>query len=99
YHVHKMPVPSDGNCTATGGHLDPHGRNGTTCTSTTLDQCEVGDLSGKFGKIEVRDKGARAALPFIFEDPTLPMSGENSIIGRSVVVHAPNGTRIGCGNI
>jgi Cu/Zn superoxide dismutase len=99
YHVHKLPVPSDGNCTATGGHLDPQNRNGTTCTSATLDQCEVGDLSGKFGKIEVHDNGARPALPFIFEDPTLSMSGENSIIGRSIVIHAPNGTRVGCGNI
>ncbi|KAI9591831.1 superoxide dismutase [Syncephalis fuscata] len=99
YHIHKFPVPADGNCTATGGHLDPQNRNGTACTSTTLDHCEMGDLSGKFGKIEVRDNGARAVIPFIFEDPTLTMTGENSIVNRSVVIHAPNSTRIGCANI
>ena len=26
YHIHDLPVPADGNCTATLGHLDPTNR-------------------------------------------------------------------------
>jgi len=27
YHIHTLPVPADGNCTATLGHLDPTGKS------------------------------------------------------------------------
>jgi hypothetical protein len=52
YHVHKAPVPADGNCTGTLSHLDPYGRGDKTpCDSDHKNSCEVGDLSGKWGMI------------------------------------------------
>lgn len=52
YHVHEKPVPEDGNCTATGAHLDPYGRGETpACDAKAPNTCQTGDLSGKHGKI------------------------------------------------
>ena len=52
YHVHVNPVPADGNCTATGAHLDPYNRGVVTaCDATKPESCQVGDLSGKYGNI------------------------------------------------
>lgn len=52
YHIHEKPVPSDGNCTGTGGHLDPYKRGEVpSCDSSKPETCQTGDLSGKFGKI------------------------------------------------
>ena len=52
YHIHDQPVPSDGNCTATKAHLDPYERGQKpACDSSKPETCEVGDLSGKHGKL------------------------------------------------
>jgi hypothetical protein len=52
YHIHVMPVPSDGNCTGTLGHLDPFVRGETPgCQEDRPDTCQVGDLAGKHGTI------------------------------------------------
>jgi hypothetical protein len=42
---------TNGNCSSTGGHLDPYGNGGTGCDLTKTASCEAGDLSGKHGKI------------------------------------------------
>lgn len=52
YHIHEKPVPADGNCTGTGAHLDPYKRGETpACDAKTPQQCQTGDLSGKYGNI------------------------------------------------
>ncbi len=52
YHIHALPVPSDGNCTGTLAHLDPFVRGETPpCDPTQPQTCQVGDLSGKHGNI------------------------------------------------
>jgi hypothetical protein len=49
YHIHEKPV-SDGDCNATGGHLDPTKRGESPpCDSSDAADCQVGDLSGIFG--------------------------------------------------
>ena len=54
YHIHDQPVPADGNCTATLGHLDPFIRGEIPpCDPTQPETCQVGDLSGKHGNITV----------------------------------------------
>ncbi|KAI8055317.1 superoxide dismutase [Syncephalis plumigaleata] len=88
YHIHQLPVPADGNCDGTGDHLDPYNH-----------QCEMGDLSGKFGPIVGWDNPRMSAYPFLHNDTTLTMTGENSIVNRSVVIHDPSGARIACGTI
>ncbi|KAG5926092.1 hypothetical protein E4U42_003661 [Claviceps africana] len=95
YHVHVNPVPADGNCTATLGHLDPYHRGDKTpCDSSKPQTCEVGDLSGKYG--------AAAKDPFSAEYVDLYSSlDENNIafIGnRSIVFHFADKKRITCAN-
>lgn len=52
YHIHESAVPSDGNCTATDGHLDPFERGEEPSCDPDLPQtCQVGDLAGKHGAI------------------------------------------------
>lgn len=52
YHIHEKPVPSDGNCTGTGAHLDPYKRGeAPICDAKKPETCQVGDLSGKYGNI------------------------------------------------
>lgn len=57
--------------------------------------CEVGDLAGLFGALSF-DAGGKS-MGF-FTATNLPLSGGNSVGGRSIVVHAANGggSRVGC---
>ena len=52
YHIHVAPVPSNGNCSATGAHLDPYMRGAIPpCEVGKPETCQVGDLAGKHGNI------------------------------------------------
>ena len=65
YHIHDQPVPESGDCAATLAHLDPYRRGqAVPCNSTEPQTCEVGDLSGKHGKIPKSDGGQ--FLPSLF---------------------------------
>ncbi|KAL1924227.1 uncharacterized protein VTP21DRAFT_7262 [Calcarisporiella thermophila] len=99
YHVHVHPVPANGDCNGTGGHLDPKQVNGTDrCNSQSGYQCEVGDLSGKHGPLAGSPEG-NLRVDIEYTDPDLTFSGENSVVGRSVVIHRPDNTRLACANI
>lgn len=51
YHVHNYPI-TDGNFSTAGGHLDPFLRGDSpSCDAGLPATCQVGDLSGKHGKI------------------------------------------------
>jgi Cu/Zn superoxide dismutase len=100
WHIHVNPVDSTGNCNSTGFHLDPAGLNPNESNpnykcdpNNAAATCEVGDLSGKFGKLHADQKFYK------FLDPTLHLNGKNGIIGRSIVFHLANDTRIACANI
>lgn len=114
YHVHVRPVPPfDANQArknstlvaqlcgdpATGGHLNPHHITAKLPPkSAPLDKYEVGDLSGKHGPLaEVPQQADH--FKGQFKDDKLPMSGENSIIGRSIVIHKNDGKRWICASI
>jgi len=96
YHIHEKAVPSNGNCTATGAHLDPFARGeDPPCDNTNPASCQVGDLSGKHGTC--------ASIPGCsknFTDKYLSLTpGDKSYIGdKSIVIHYPNKTRIACAN-
>lgn len=95
YHVHDKPVPEDGNCTSASIHLDPTLRGELTpCNSTFPQTCQVGDLSGKYGKINTDPFEA------IYHDEFASMNTDNnaSVPDRSIVVHFANKTRITCVN-
>ncbi|CAD6503830.1 BgTH12-05575 [Blumeria graminis f. sp. triticale] len=95
YHLHVAPVPSDGNCTGTLGHLDPFIRGEELACNMSLPQtCQVGDLSGKHGKIT--SDPFKASYSEEFASTT---TGLGSFFGnRSIVVHSSDKTRIACAN-
>ncbi|KAF3940543.1 hypothetical protein ABW19_dt0207884 [Dactylella cylindrospora] len=101
YHVHVNPIPDNLNCTAAGGHLDPYMRTDTPpCDSSQPQTCEVGDLSGKYGKVPVTANTETVCVAYT--DLYLSLNeGDPAFIGnsRSIVIHNVNLTRIGCGNI
>ncbi|KAK9761239.1 Cell surface superoxide dismutase [Cu-Zn] 4, partial [Basidiobolus ranarum] len=66
------------------------------CNSVDLKSCEVGDLSGKWGNVNMTSPS------FSYLDPTLSMEdagANNSIIGLSVVIHRADKSRLACANI
>ena len=68
-------------------------------------RCWVGDLAAKLGKLDVAGKILDlSSTKKFFTDSNLPLSGEASIIGHSIVVHddhAPKhrGERMACTSI
>lgn len=100
WHVHEFPLsfttPPSEQCSAAsvGGHFDPFlkaqlPQYANKCASNAAD-CEVGDLSGRHGQLEVSAS---------YEDRFISLTGRHSIVGRSVVIHRPDGTRWVCANI
>ena len=52
YHIHALPVPANGDCTATLRHLDPQNAGEYyPCIVSAPQNCQVGDLVGKYGAI------------------------------------------------
>ncbi|KAI1119619.1 superoxide dismutase [Nemania sp. NC0429] len=95
YHLHVEPVDDSGNCTKTLAHLDPFIRGeDPPCNPARPETCQVGDLSGKYGKITSDPFKAK------FRDPFTTMEGGpgSFFLNRSVVVHFANKTRITCAN-
>ncbi|KAH8882208.1 hypothetical protein GQ53DRAFT_701345 [Thozetella sp. PMI_491] len=95
YHIHVNPVPANGSCDATGGHLDPYVRGDSpACDDKAPATCQIGDLSGKYG-IVIGPSGLK-----MFNDPytSLDPGSIAFIANRSAVFHDKNGTRVGCAN-
>ncbi|TGJ83683.1 hypothetical protein E0Z10_g5072 [Xylaria hypoxylon] len=95
YHIHANPVDASGNCTNTLAHLDPFIRGeDPACNSTKPATCQVGDISGKYGKITSDPFKAK-----FHDDFTAMSEGPGSyFLNRSIVVHFANKTRITCAN-
>jgi len=99
YHVHDQPVPSDGNCTGTKAHLDPFIRGQVIhCDPKRPESCEVGDLSGKHGKIPISSNGTYTST---YTDYYITLDqGVGAFIGnRSVVIHTNDTKRYACADI
>ena len=100
YHVHDFPVdetvPGNEKCANSfaGGHFNPRNVVQDTSSPTTFDTYEIGDLSGKYGRL-----AGQNSINTIYSDPYLPLFGVDSIVGRSIVIHYPNGSRWLCANI
>lgn len=95
YHIHTEPVPANGDCYATGSHLDPYNRGETPlCNAGDPSTCQIGDLSGKHGNATDTTFSAEYTDVYLSNIP-----GNSAFIGnRSIVIHASNGTRLNCGN-
>nr|XP_057901922.1 uncharacterized protein cusr [Doryrhamphus excisus] len=101
YHVHILPVnPNDTNpCSNANimGHYNPLSVNISLSPmpgTGTVDQYEIGDISGKFGLLT-----GLTEFEEVFIDRNLPLTGPYSIVGRSVVIHYTNGSRMQCATI
>jgi hypothetical protein len=113
YHVHVNPLDGFGSCSSAGPHLDPGNRTETPpCDPTAPQTCQAGDISGKYGKLNVTCASfrydsctspceSRLTIPTSVTDAytTLTPGLSNSILGRSMVIHSANGTRIACANL
>jgi len=67
YHIHLRPVPENGDCLETRGHLDSYVRGDTPpCDSSMPQTCEVGDLSGKYGTVSGPDVKKEYVILFLF---------------------------------
>merc|ERR1740123_2579440 len=77
-----------------GGPQD-HGFYSEQCSRRVPLRCEVGDLSGRHGKISV---GGRA---FVFSDANLPLHGDwfHNAIGKSIHIKDSDGSPLACANI
>lgn len=101
YHVHILPILPGSNepCSDANilGHYNPLGVNISNSPQPgtgTVDQYEIGDISGKFGLLTNLNQ-----FQAMYMDQNMPLTGRHSIVGRSVVVHYPNGSRMQCANI
>lgn len=92
YHVHKLPVPANGNCNGTLSHFNPY--NGAE-TETEPAKKEAGDLSGRHGVIN----GTSIHTSYI--DPYLSLNPDSKsfFANLSVVVHYNDTKRLACANI
>ncbi|XP_046545958.1 superoxide dismutase [Cu-Zn]-like [Haliotis rubra] len=77
FHAHELGDLSNG-CTSLGGHYNPFGRNHGDRTST---ERHVGD----FGNIQ---EAADGSVNTTIIDNVARLFGPNSLIGRSLVIHA-----------
>lgn len=89
YHIHVAPVRGDLEfpCEATTlyDHWNPRNINPKTSPPTqygSSDQYEMGDLSGKFGKLDHRTEYMSN-----YNDTNLPLYGYETILSRSIVIH------------
>ena len=88
-HVHTLGDLREG-CGSTGGHYNPLGQE--------FEDGNAGGYIGNLGNIFADDNGV-ADVDRFYEN--LPLSGPNSVLARSIVIHAnPNGgPRAACGAI
>lgn len=110
WHIHINTIGSDGlvdsgRCMSVQGHYNPYavdltGNYVSQCSASNPLRCELGDLSGKHGKLSVRAASGIMQRDF-FTDIDLPLTGDLNILGRSIVIHAANssGARLSCANI
>ena len=102
WHIHNYPFTTqcDDPCSAAsvGGHFDPFMARSISDYSTRCSNnqslCEVGDLSGKFGRFN-----ASTIVTVTLTDNNLSLYGVHSIMGRSVVIHRNNDVHWVCTNI
>ncbi|KAK3363133.1 superoxide dismutase [Lasiosphaeria hispida] len=96
FHVHLKAVPESGSCADTGTHLDSFVR-GTDppCASASPQTCEVGDLSGKYGKVA----GPTALKVFNDAYSALDKIMLGYIGDRAIVFHDASSARIACATL
>lgn len=83
---------SDGSCEGVKKIFNPLGK--TSCDRRKHSTCMIGDLSGKMGQLDIPLPGKGTPRRF-YIDTNLPLSGKNSVAGRSLVIGS-NGKPLIC---
>jgi hypothetical protein len=99
YHIHDVPLPNVprlASCTSTLGHFDyTNAGEYYTCDTSNPQNCQIGDLAGKHGKITSAPTfSATYVDDYLSTDPATPYFFGN----RSIVFHSMNTTRLTCAN-
>ncbi|XP_078079317.1 uncharacterized protein cusr [Mustelus asterias] len=103
YSIHTLPIkdnlPNMDACSdaSVGRRYNPFGVNGSLSPEPgngTVDQYEVGDISGKFGTLNNLNQ-----LSANYTDQNLPLFGPHSVVSRSLVIYQTNGLRSQCANL
>jgi Cu-Zn family superoxide dismutase len=100
FHVHEKGDCSAPDAMSAGGHFNPHGKAHGDAQGAARHAGDLGNLSA--------DKDGNAALEITVEGLSLSPGAPDSVIGRSVVVHANpddlksqpagnSGPRVACG--
>ena len=106
WHVHDKDIVQDQmysmgkRCKSAAGHYNPYkvslqANYSKTCGPKNLLRCELGDCSSKVGKYNIGGGKNR------FTESENYFAGVNTILGRSIVVHAKDSgaPRVGCANM
>jgi Cu/Zn superoxide dismutase len=97
WHIHTLPVPDNGNCTATMGHLDPQNVGELyMCNTAAPENCQVGDLAGKHGG-KITTEG-NFSTSFVDNFLSTEEGSPAFFGGLAFVLHTGNTTRITCAN-
>lgn len=85
-----------------GEMFNPKNSNGANCNQTMHTNCPIGDLASKHGNINVSLASlTQSTSKMAFTDTNLPLSGENKVIGKSIVLFSVNnpGKAMACAKI
>jgi len=93
FHIHEHAVV-DNDCSSTLGHFHVL-KTKPSCTSQVANYCQPGELSLRHGNLP----GLVDVFTARYNDNALELTGDDSIVGRSIVIHGANMTRVACGNI
>ncbi|PLW15180.1 hypothetical protein PCANC_12860 [Puccinia coronata f. sp. avenae] len=93
FHVHEHPVVN-GDCASTLGHYKVL-KTKPSCNSQVANYCQPAELALRHGNLP----GNMNAFSWRLYDNAVELTGPDSIVGRSIVVHGANMSRIACGNI
>lgn len=95
YHIHDNAVPADGNCEGAGMHFNPYAAP-PECSEQKGDlYCQVGDLLGKHGWLNLTCVQMGYLDPYLLLHPQL----KAYIVGRLVVFHYADLTKFACATI
>ncbi|CAG5133977.1 unnamed protein product, partial [Candidula unifasciata] len=107
---HDMLVEDETRCKSTGITYDPRNfgaliemsQYSNYCSKNSPLGCMLGDLSGRLGFVNIRNAAGTTdtSAKQFFIDVNLPISGQFSVVGRSVAIMNDQGTSIlACANI
>lgn len=95
FHIHESPVPLNRDCEQVGNHFNPYNAPPDCIKQRDDSYCQVGDFLGKHGFVN------STCFELQFQDPYLSLNKKSKsyIVGRSLVFHYENMTKLACADI